>query len=270
MKNFSPGFIGCGAMGTAIIKGIIQSKTVKAENIWIYDVSEEKMDLLKNELSVNRASNYAELCQKSNCIFLAVKPADLQQLLARLKEQLNREHLIVSVIAGKSINFMESVLENNVRIIRLMPNTPCLIGEGVVAIAKGSRATDKDLDRVENMISSLGLTLLIEEKHLDAVTALSGSGPGYVYLFMEALVDGGVNIGLNRQIAEKMVIQTVLGSAQMAKSTGKSFSDLKNSVTSPGGTTIAALRLLESNSFHGTVMNAVQEALQKAGSLKDN
>jgi len=267
LSELSLGFIGCGAMGTAIISGIASNKTVSPEKIWVYDLEKERIEYLKREFSVKEASDYADICQNSNYIFLAVKPADLHSLLNEIKSYLNSGHLLISVIAGKTTGFIESALEGQAKVIRLMPNTPCLIGEGVVAISPGSKATAEQLQQVESLVSTLGITIQTEEKKLDAITAVSGSGPGYAYLFMEAMVDGGVNAGLDRNTAEKLVAQTFLGAARMAQSTGKSFGELKNSVTSPGGTTIAAIKHMEKNSLRGIAMDAVEIAAQKAKKL---
>ena len=267
MSEVSLGFIGCGAMGTAIISGIASNKTVSPETIWVYDLEKERIEYLKREFSVKEASDYADICQNSNYIFLAVKPADLHSLLNEIKSYLNSGHLLISVIAGKTTGFIESALEGQAKVIRLMPNTPCLIGEGVVAISPGSKATAEQLQQVESLVSTLGITIQTEEKKLDAITAVSGSGPGYAYLFMEAMVDGGVNAGLDRNTAEKLVAQTFLGAARMAQSTGKSFGELKNSVTSPGGTTIAAIKHMEKNSLRGIAMDAVEIAALKAKKL---
>ncbi len=268
MEQLTLGFIGCGSMGTAIIKGIVKNNTVDSDKIWVYDVQADKAEALQKNISVNVASDYSELCEKSDCIFLVVKPADLSHLLSRINNLLHENHLIVSVIAGISTGFIDSALGNNHRVIRLMPNTPCLIGEGVIAISPGKYARESDPDMVEELVASLGLTIKTEDKYMDAITALSGSGPAYVLLFLESLVEGGVNIGLDRQTAENLATQTLMGTAKMAQSSGNNYVELKNSVASPGGTTIAALKSLETNAFRGTVMDAVAAAFQRAKSLK--
>ena len=279
MEQLSLGFIGCGAMGSAIISGIVKSNTVPAEHIWVYDVDADKPESIKNKFAVNMADDLSELCRESDYIFLAVKPADLQDLLENIRDCITGEHLLISVIAGKTTEFIESIISgdssaacgdnagNHPLVIRLMPNTPCLIGEGVVAVAPGSRATEDQVASVERLVEPLGLTVNTREKYMDAITALSGSGPGYAFVFMEALVDGAVNSGLDRPTAEKMASQTLLGAAAMARDTGRSLADLKGSVTSPGGTTIAAINLMENRAFRGTVMDAVGEATRKAGEL---
>ncbi len=270
MERMSPGFIGCGAMGSAIIKGIINKNIMPAGNIWAYDLFHEKTKLLKNDYNVNIASDYTELLKKSSQIFLAVKPGDFKSLLEKIKPYLRNEHIFISIAAGVSTAFIESRLGGEVRVIRLMPNTPCLIGEGVVVLSSGKFTSKTDMDAVEEMVKCLGMTLNLKEEYMNAVTALSGSGPGYVFLFLEALVDGGVNVGLDRQTATDLAVQTLSGAAKMVQATGKSLPELKSSVTSPGGTTIAALKIFEENAFRGTVMNAVTEATRRAKEIEGN
>lgn len=270
MEQVNTGFIGCGAMGSAIIKGIINNNIISPENIWGYDLSRDKTENLKNNFGINIASNYAELCENSKQIFLAVKPADFKTVMREIKAFINKDHTVISIAAGISTAFMESVLGEYTRIIRLMPNTPCLIGEGVIAVSPGKYALNDDVDKVERMVRSLGHTLVVKEKHMNAVTALSGSGPAYAYLFMEALVDGGVSAGLDRRTATELAAQTLSGAAKMVQTTGKTLPELKYSVTSPGGTTIAALNILEENAFRGTVINAVAGAVRRAKELEGN
>ena len=231
MERFHLGFIGCGTMGSSIIRGILQNGMIKDRNVWINDLDAGKTAPFEKEFAVNIAADISELCRNSDIIVISIKPDGFNYLLQELRAYLETDQVIVSVAAGINTAYIEKILGKQ-RVIRVMPNTPCLIGEGMMALAAGKYALPDDPAIIEKIFKPLGLTVRISETKMNAVTALSGSGPAYVFLFIEALVDGGVNLGLDRRIATKLALQTLLGSARMAEKMDFSISDLKNMVTS--------------------------------------
>ncbi len=263
------GIIGCGAMGTALIRGLIASGEMDPENLWIYDLDSNKMEELSVELGVMPAADGEQLFQKCRYIVVAVKPQDILTSSAEWAKFFQpEEQLLISLAAGITIKFYEVRLPAGSKIIRLMPNTPCLVGEGAIAMSCGKEVTPEEAGEVKKLLSHLGLIITVEEKLMDAVTGLSGTGPAYVYLFIEVLIDAGVNIGLSRRNAADLVIQTVIGAAQMVRESGRHPAELRNDVTSPAGTSAAALAVLESGRFRSSLIGAVQTAVQRAGELK--
>ena len=265
MKQKGIGFIGCGAIGSAFINGMIMGGKLTASEVWAYDYDEEVMRSLRDELNIQLAGNYQELLENSSTVFLAVKHGDYASLLKDIAPFV-KDQLVVSAVAGISIAHVKSILGRNARVVRLMPNTPCLIGEGAIAISSDE---DNDIDEallywLKDLLSCLGKTVIVNEDHINAVTGLSGSGPAYVYLFMEALVEGGVKAGLDRDIAEVLALQTIKGSAEMMERKGLSPSELKRVVTSPGGTTSYGLHVLETRAMRAAISDAVEEACNRA------
>lgn len=257
------GFFGTGNMGKAMIRGLVETKIYATENIWIYDVYQPAMEELKNELQVSAATNQKELIQNSQVIIFAVKPYVLPSLLAELKPILSTDKLIISIAAGVTLATLEEALSEEYKIIRSMPNTPALVGEGMAAFCKNKQVTEEETKQVEAIFNSFGKCEVVEEKLMSSVVALSGSGPAYVYIFIEALADAAVLEGMPRPQAYKFAAQTVLGSAQMVLETGKHPAELKDMVTSPAGTTIAAVKSLEDHQFRSGVINAVQAAAKR-------
>jgi len=254
------GFVGTGRMGTAIVESL--HRTLPAESIVLYDRIVERADDLARRTGAKRASNVAELVRSSTEIFLCVKPQDIAGALAEMRGTEGR--LVVSIAAGVPTRYIEGKLPPGTRVVRVMPNTPCLIGAGASVVFRGSSATPADAARVVSLLSALGVCLELDEKHANAVTALSGSGPAFVYLVLEALSDGGVMAGLPRDIAQKLAAQTLIGGARMAAETGKHPGQLKDEVTSPGGTTIQGLKALEDRGVRGALIEAVRAAWQRA------
>jgi pyrroline-5-carboxylate reductase len=203
----------------------------------------------------------------SSVVFLAVKPQQMSQALMNLRHAVRPEHLIVSIAAGVSLKAIDAGLGRESRLIRVMPNTPCLAGAGASAFSRGTHATNDDAALVQRLLSNVGIAVEVPEKLLDAVTGLSGSGPAYVYQIIEALSDGGVRMGLPRETATKLAAQTVLGAAKMVLTTGQHPGSLKDAVTSPGGTTIAGLHEMERGGLRGILMDAVQAATERAREL---
>jgi pyrroline-5-carboxylate reductase len=261
------GVIGAGKIGSAIARGIIRAGLVNKESVMSSDVREELRQAIARDLDIKVTPDNGALCDFAEIIILAVKPQIVDPVAREIAKKLGKSKLLVSVAAGVPLGRIETHLERGARVVRVMPNIPCVIGAGAAGFAGGGHATAADLEKVGAILNSFGVGLAVEEKYLDAVTGLSGSGPAYVFLFMEALADGGVQVGLSRDVALKLAMQTVYGAARMALESNKHLSELKDEVTSPGGTTIAGLYAMEQNGFRGTVMKAVVSATRRSQEL---
>ena len=261
------GVIGAGKIGSAIARGIIRAGLVKKENVMASDVSDELRQAIARDLDIKVTPDNGALCDFAEIIILAVKPQIVDPVAREIAKKLGKSKLLISVAAGVPLGRIETHLEPGARVVRVMPNIPCVVGAGAAGFAGGGHATAADLEKVGAILNSFGVGLAVEEKYLDAVTGLSGSGPAYVFLFMEALADGGVQVGLSRDVALKLAMQTVYGAARMALESNKHLSELKDEVTSPGGTTIAGLYAMEQNGFRGTVMKAVVSATRRSQEL---
>ena len=261
------GVIGAGKIGSAILRGAIGAGLFRKEQAMASDVSESLRQSTAKELGIEVTPSNGELCDFADVVILAVKPQIVDTVLKEVAKKLGRTKLLVSVAAGVPLPRLEGHLVKGARVVRVMPNITCVVGAGASCYSGGTHATAKDLERVGLILSSFGIALPLEEKYLDAVTGLSGSGPAYVFLFLEALADGGVQVGLSRDVALKLALQTVYGSAKMALESRKHLGELRDEVTSPGGTTIAGLYALEKGKLRGTVMDAVASATRRSQEL---
>jgi pyrroline-5-carboxylate reductase len=266
-SSFTVGFVGAGQMATALAKGFLAATTVSPESIVAHDVVAGTSEQFQRATGGKVLQSNVEVAKAADVVFLAVKPQQMSQVMDDLRNGLRPDHLIVSIAAGVSLKTLGGGLGTGCRIIRVMPNTPCLVGCGASAFSRGPLATDHDAQLVQRLLSNVGTAVEVPEKLLDAVTGLSGSGPAYVYQIIEALSDGGVRMGLPRDTATRLAAQTVLGAAQMVLSTGQHPGALKDAVTSPGGTTIAGLHALERGGLRGTLMDAVEAATERARQL---
>lgn len=266
-QNLTVGFIGAGQMATALAKGFIAAGSLTSEMIIACDVSPEARDRFTEQTGARTIESCVDVAAAANVIFLAIKPQQMNQIFSSLHGTLKNDPLVISIAAGVSLKTLAGGLGNHLRIIRVMPNTPSLVGSGASAFSRGERTLAEDAALVQMLLSNVGYATEVPEKLLDAVTGLSGSGPAYVYQIIEALSDGGVRMGLPRDVATKLAAQTVLGSAQMVLSTKQHPGELKDAVTSPGGTTIAGLHALERGGLRGTLMNAVEAATIRAREL---
>lgn len=260
------GFLGAGQMATALAKGLIESRFLGPDRIIASDPLPASRERFHDATGARTTTDNGEVASAADVIFLAVKPQQIADVSHELEGRLTEKHLVVSVAAGVSLETL-SCLGERVRLVRVMPNTPCLLGAGASAFACAASATPADADLVEAMLSTVGIALRVPEKQLDAVTGLSGSGPAFVYLMIEALSDGGVRMGLPRDVALRLAAQTVLGAARMVLDTGKHPGALKDAVASPGGTTIAGLHALEVGGVRGSLINAVQAATLRSVEL---
>lgn len=264
------GFIGGGRMGEALVQGLLKSGIIIAENILVTDPVADRRTYLADTYGVNTYDSREDGHIWSGCatIILAVKPQIMKDVLQRAKDRINDSHLLISIAAGIKSSFIDANLTGcNCRIIRVMPNTPAFVLEAASALSQGPRATREDMDTAVTIFNSIGKSLVLDETYFDAVTGLSGSGPAYVFTFIEALIDAGLKVGLNRSDAEILVLQTILGSVKLAMSSKVHPAQLRAMVTSPGGTTIAGLHELEAAGFNGIIMDAVEAATERSKEL---
>jgi pyrroline-5-carboxylate reductase len=261
------GVIGAGKIGSAIARGVIRAGLAAKENVMASDVSAALRQAATQELGIKTTVDNGELGDFADIIILAVKPQIVDPVAREIAKKLGTSKLLVSVAAGVPLSRIEAGLLPGARVVRVMPNIPCVVGAGAAGFAGGAHANAADLEKVGAILNSFGVGMAVEEKYLDAVTGLSGSGPAYVFLFIEALADGGVQMGLARDVALKLAMQTVYGAAKMALESNKHLGELKDEVTSPGGTTIAGLYAMEQKGFHGTVMDAVVSATKRSQEL---
>ncbi len=254
-------------MGEALVKGILRAKLSSAGKIIVSDVDKKRCQKFEAETGIKTARDNKKVTSCSDIIILAVKPNVMGDILEELKNDITPKHLVVSIAAGIPLNFIESFLNRDCRAIRVMPNTPCLVGETAAGYALGKKATRKDGELVGRILDAVGKSCLLEEKHLDAVTGLSGSGPAFAYTVIEALSDGGVKMGLPRDVSTKLAAQTVFGAAKMVLESGMHIGELKDFVTSPGGTTIEGLHALEKGGIRNALIEAVEVATKKSKRL---
>jgi len=258
------GFIGTGNMGSSIIKGILSSKFEKSENINIFDLDKEKVNNLVKEYGVNAVNSEKELAENCNIIILSVKPHIIPIVLKNLSGNVKKDTIILTIAAGISISVIENALGEDKKVVRTMPNTPAQVLSGMTAVTFNKNIENSEKEIIFKLLNSFGKSVEIEEKLMHAYTGISGSLPAYVYMFMEALADGGVLCGIPRNKAYEIVAQTVAGSAKMLLETGKHPGQLKDEVCSPAGTTIEAVRVLENGNFRGNVIEAVVACTEKS------
>ncbi|HHY92845.1 MAG TPA: pyrroline-5-carboxylate reductase [Firmicutes bacterium] len=260
------GFIGGGAMAEALLKGFTAQGLIKAPDTLVSDINAERVAHLTQVLGVQGAADNKALLAATDIVFLAVKPQAAAGMLAGLKGTWEARHLVVSIMAGVPTSYLDGWVAP-ARLVRVMPNTPCLVQAGAAGVAPGPRALPSDVDKVAELLGAVGKACILNEELLDAVTGLSGSAPAYVYMFIEALADGGVLAGLPRPVAQLLAAQTVLGAAKMVLETGEHPGSLKDRVASPAGTTIAGIAALEAGGFRGLVLQAVQAGAERSAEL---
>lgn len=261
------GFLGAGKMAAALAQGFINARLVTAGQLLAADPVAAARKHFTRKLGARTAASNLELARAAPVLILATKPDQAAAALAEISGAFTTKHLLISIAAGVTLAKLEAALPAGARVIRVMPNTPALVGAGASAFALGKAATAADGELAKKLLSAVGLAWQVKEPLLDAVTGLSGSGPAYVYQFIEALSDGGVAAGLPRDIATKLAAQTVWGGAKMVLETGQHPGALKDQVTSPGGTTIEGLHALEKGRLRATVMSAVRAATEKSKQL---
>ena len=261
------GFLGAGKMAAALARGFIGAEIVFPREMIAADPFDTARKHFSDATGAKAVADNVEAAKFARVLFLATKPDQVATALTDISGAFTRNHLLISIAAGVGLAKLEAALPAGSRVIRVMPNTPALVGAGASAFALGKNATAEDGELARKLLCAVGVALPVKESLLDAVTGLSGSGPAYVYQFIEALSDGGVAAGLPRDIATSLAAQTVLGAAKMVLETGQHPGALKDQVTSPGGTTIEGLHELEKGKLRGTVMSAVRAATEKSKKL---
>lgn len=267
MKSQRIGMLGAGNMAGALIRGLLASKSVTADQIVASDVRADHLQELEAKYGIKTFSDNRELAKVSNLVVLAVKPQVIDRVLDQMADAFAPNTLLVSIAAGVPIRSLEARLPAHVRVVRAMPNTAAIALAGATGIAPGSRATKEDVDLTQALFAAVGRSVVLDESLIDAVTGLSGSGPAYIMVMIEALADGGVKVGLHRDTALLLAAQTVYGSAKLLLETGEHPGRLKDMVTSPGGTAIAGLHTLETGGIRRTLIDAVEAAAKRAAEL---
>ncbi|MBU3183107.1 pyrroline-5-carboxylate reductase [Clostridium psychrophilum] len=262
--NKNIGFIGCGNMARAMISGIVISNLVSNKNVIASNPSQKSLDKVKEKYNVLVTNDNKEVAKFSDIVILAVKPYKYYEVIDEIKTYLKDNVVIITIAAGITLDHMSNALGDEAKVIRTMPNTPALVGEGMSALCANKNITKSELQEVIQIFESFGKIEILEEKLIDVVPSVSGSSPAYVYMFIEALGDGAVLQGMPRNKAYKMAAQAVLGSAKMVLETGEHPGKLKDDVCSPGGTTIEAVYTLEKNNFRGSVISAMESCTEKA------
>lgn len=261
------GFIGGGNMAAALVKGLLHADVVPPEGIVVSDVKQDRLEMFRERHGIRTTIDNHELVRDADVVVLSVKPQVIDKVLDAIGGEIRPTQLVVSVAAGVPVSAMEARLPEGARVVRAMPNTPATVDAGATAIAAGTHATEEDLETARALFCAVGRVVTLDESLLDAVTGLSGSGPAYVMLMIEALADGGVKVGLHRDTALLLAAQTVFGSAKLLLETGEHPGRLKDMVTSPGGTAIAGLHTLESGGLRRTLIDAVEAATTRAAAL---
>ena len=264
------GFIGAGQMATALAGGFLRKGLVNETDLFAYDISEAASSNFSSLVGAKIFPSLAELVADTDLIFLAVKPQQVESVLKELRGIFDTQSpkTLVSIVAGVTIGKYREILGANASVIRVMPNTPCLVGCGVCGWTPSENVSGKDVEFVQTLLDTVGISVQVPEKQLDAITGLSGSGPAFGYLILEALSDGGVRMGLSRDMSTRLAAQTLKGAAEMVLKTGEHPGVLKDRVTSPGGTTIAGLVAMEKSGIRSGMISAVIAATERAEELK--
>lgn len=255
-------FIGSGKMAEAIINGLISANVIEKKNILINDIDQKRVDYF-NSMDI-KSKSLKDLIQYADIIFLSVKPNNIKEICENVSNYITKDKIIISIAAGISITFLEKYLKVQIPIIRVMPNFPAIISQGMIVYCTNEQFNSEDKKTIEQLLQSIGKVIALEEKYFDIVTGLSGSGPAYIFIVINALAEGGVKMGLPKDIALQLAAQTVLGSAELVLKTGKHPEELKDMVTSPGGTTVEGLKILEDYKIRSAFIEAVEKATIKS------
>ncbi len=261
------GIIGGGNMGEALIAGITESGLLSPAEILLFEPRFDRREYLCKKFGVSPTETNRHLASRAPTLILAVKPQSAPEVLTEISRTLKRQHLLISICAGVPLHYIQSFFRNPIRMIRAMPNTPALIQKGATALAPSPEAKAEDLAAAEAIFQAIGITAIVNESQMDAVTGLSGSGPAYVFAVIEALVAGGVKEGISQDVALRLTTQTVLGAAHLIQATRQHPATLRDQVCTPGGTTMAGIYALEQGGFRMALMNAVIAATKRSGEL---
>lgn len=266
-KKKTIGFIGTGNMGEALIAGLLKAKFVTPGQVVVFDSDSKRLQLIQKKYGVKKALDNCHLVSECDPILLCIKPQSMQEVMEEISECLDPSKLLISIAAGVPLYVIEAYARKQLRLIRVMPNIAVLIQEGASAMAPGEMATETDLRLARDIFDCVGKTIILKESLMDAVTGLSGSGPAYIFLFIEALTDAGVHLGMTRAQAFTLATQTVIGSVKLLLETGQHPTLLREKVTSPGGTTVEGLYKLEEGGLRKILIDAVIAGAQKAKEL---
>ena len=267
-EGLTLGVIGAGVMGQTLVRGIANSGSIARDRIWVGERNPATCEATSASLGVPVESDYRARVPSTDLLLMCVKPGDAASALSTLRAAgLRPDALVISILAGVSTERLEGLLGTENPVVRAMPNTPCVVGEGMTVVCRGKHATAAHLEQARRIFESVGKAISMDESHFNAVTALSGSGPGYYFLIMEALADAGVRVGLPRQVALTLVAQTALGAARMVLSSGRHPAALRDDVTTPAGCTIGGLLIMEDGRIRSVLVRAVEEAAKIAGHL---
>lgn len=261
------GFIGCGNMATAMMNGMITNNIVAKEDVLVSDTSSKALETAERKLGVKTTSSNIEVATSVDVLVLAVKPQFYPEVIKEITDEIKKTTLIITIAAGQSLKKVETLFERTLKIIRTMPNTPALVSEGITAVCANDQVSDEDMKLAMSLLSSFGKAEQVSEHLMDAVVAVSGSSPAYVFIMIEAMADAAVAEGMPRDIAYKFAAQAVLGSAKMVLDTGLHPGTLKDMVCSPAGTTIDAVRVLEEKGFRSSIMQAMKACADKSRKL---
>lgn len=260
--------IGAGSMAEALIAGIIRNQLIDSKSIWVTNKTNQlKLNTLQSQYGVSTTYELTELFQGAEIVILAMKPKDAVEAITHIKDYLTKDMLIISVLAGVSINTIERLSEKSLAIVRAMPNTSAAVGKSATALAVNSKVTDAQMLHVKKMFATVGLTTIVEENQLDAVTGLSGSGPAYIYYLAEAMEKSATDIGLEKGMAKQLIVQTLIGAAEMLANSTKEPQQLRKEVTSPGGTTEAGIKILEAYEVQHAFIDCIKEATAQSKRL---
>ncbi|HHY39149.1 MAG TPA: pyrroline-5-carboxylate reductase [Clostridia bacterium] len=261
------GVIGFGTMGKALVESILRKDLVDKEDLIVADSSRERLDLAREELDISVTTSNVEAMMSSKTIVLSVKPQTMPDIMSELNGKVSPDQLIISIAAGITTHFIETSLGGKPRVVRAMPNLPCTVSEGMIAYSLGRYAQPRDALTAERLMGSVGKTIQVSETLMDAVTGLSGSGPAFLSLVMEAMADAGVKVGFDRKTALVLAAQTMLGTAKLALETGLHPAQIKDMVCSPGGTAITGIATLEAGCVRHHIMKAVEDATNRSSEL---
>lgn len=261
------GFIGCGNMAKAMIRGILNGGLVSSEKIIASSKTESTLEKVEKEFNINVDLNNKRIAKESNIVFLAIKPQKYEDIIEEIRDVVEEETIIISIAPGFTIEELESLFSRQIKIIRAMPNTPVMVGEGMTAISKNQLISEEDLKKVEKVFESFGKVELIDESMMDAAVAVGGSSPAYIFILIESMADAAVLEGMDRKTAYTFASQAVLGSAKMVLETKEHPGKLKDMVCSPGGTTIEAVKVLEKEGFRSSIIEAMVSCSDKSKNM---
>lgn len=259
--------IGGGKMGSIIAQGLFEQKIFPKRDITVTDIDSARLDFIRSTMGLQVSHDNIKSAKNADIIVIAVKPQNMAATLNEFGSAIDASKVVISIAAGITTSFIETSLPKGTRVLRVMPNTPALVGEGAAAVAKGSCATTGDIKLTRTILDAVGISVEVDEKLMDAVTGLSGSGPAYFFLIIEALIEAGVKMGLPHELAAKLSAQTMLGAARLCLQSDKQPAQLREMVTSPGGTTAAGLKVLEAGKIRETFISAVEAATKRSKEL---